>query len=636
MIKQFTFLIIAATILFIHTPVNAQVFQDYRSDYRTIPVYNKTVQFFIGREKNQTVLYFKQNLGFSEDSQAFIIPIQGDDSQVELVNKTDPINDFLDIYELPFSYALKKVDYKIIPKIYSVSEKDKLFEILRTENIAITDIQRTQINSWFQNDLNILLLVTDPVKESRITWTTPVKITSKQNELSLPVGWLRSDFGALTTNAGKVIYAENFEGGNGGWRDEFQGAQANSLVTRDDNQAYQGGYSLKVANKAGSINAITTQTIGGLTPDEHYTFSAYFKNGTATQGYAVLRVMGDGLVAMTSGVPLYDAQSKQWQRISVPFQARSAFHFFSLMASGNPNEYVYWDNIQIEKGIEATAFRNDLVGTITQTVNREDLSTTNVNVQVLLFGNDVFSVSGQLFKDTVYKFSDKNFIKLFSDMQIKYATQLQGTINPQEISQFITVNTVDSKSIQTETLFPRKKDGKIIAGIETYLTSNLFIFAILGIALLLKYVTFYLLLFKKQFKAEKTVFPLFLYGGSWFINVLSMVFLVTSLYAQMMLPQLINNSFFRNNIFLISLFLTSLLVYLLTLLSIRNTKINILTAFFKGQLSICIFILLIVISLFFSDLQYGSRLNQVPTVTIILLEMTSFIVGLRIFVRRKH
>jgi hypothetical protein len=293
-----------------------------------------------------------------------------------------------------------------------------------------------------------------------------------QNELSLPLGWLKSDSGILTSNKRKIIYAENFEGGNGGWQDEYQGRGANSLVTRDSSEKYGGNYSLKVTNKEGSINAMTTQTIGGLTPGEHYTFSAYFKPGTVISADASLRVMGSGLIALSSGLPVYNGQNRNWSRISITFKARSAFHFFSLMAGGESGQYVYWDNIQIEKGTEATGFRNDLVGKTTETSSPEDLVSSQVNFQALLLGSSPFKAPAPFITSNVYKFSDKNTTKLFSSMPIAYMTQISGLINPEETSQFLVIETTDVNSVQINNLLTRKIQEKVIIGLKNWRDFN--------------------------------------------------------------------------------------------------------------------------------------------------------------------
>lgn len=593
------FLLTLILFLVLVSSSEAQIYHDYRSDYRTIPSHNKTVQFLVGRDKNRTIFYFKQNLGFSNEPSAFIIPIKGESPKIEVAGDSDPLNDILNKYDLFYSYSLKKVDYAFPPKVFNSSEKDKLYGLLIQQNIDISDLQRNQIDDWFKNDAHLVLLVTNPVQESRVTWTKPLKVMLTQNELSLPLGWLKSDSGILTSNKRKIIYAENFEGGNGGWQDEYQGRGANSLVTRDSSEKYGGNYSLKVTNKEGSINAMTTQTIGGLTPGEHYTFSAYFKPGTVISADASLRVMGSGLIALSSGLPVYNGQNRNWSRISITFKARSAFHFFSLMAGGESGQYVYWDNIQIEKGTEATGFRNDLVGKTTETSSPEDLVSSQVNFQALLLGSSPFKAPAPFITSNVYKFSDKNTTKLFSSMPIAYMTQISGLINPEETSQFLVIETTDVNSVQINNLLTRKIQEKVIIGLKNYMANNLLLFITIVAALIIRYVL--VLLIKMRESGEKSILPTVLYASSWLINVISLLFLVSFIYTEVVQPSRYPTFFNSYQVFIMALFFTSIMVYIPALWYMNKSSIKAIKNIIEVQLGICLTIFIIVLSLIFTD-----------------------------------
>lgn len=640
--KKVAFLLIFILSIVLASSSEAQIYRDYRSDYRTLPSYNKTVQFLVGRDKNRTIFYFRQNLGFSNDPLAFVIPLKGEHPQIEILTDSDPLNDILNNYELSYSYSIKKVDYKLPPKVFNASQKDALYGALRQQNIDITDRQRNQINDWFKNDINLLLLVTNPVQESRITWTKPIKVVLTQTDLSLPLGWLKTDFGTLTTNKNKIIYAENLEGGNGGWQDEYQGSGANSLVTRDSSEKYQGSYSLKVTNKEGSINAMTTQTIGGLTPGEHYTFSAYFKPGTVTTGDASLRVMGSGLIALSSGLPVYNGQNRSWSRISITFQARSAFHFFSLMAGGESGQYVYWDNIQIEKGTETTEFRNDLVGKTTETQSQEDLITSHVDLQALLLSTNPFEAPAPFIAGTVYKFNNKNIIKLFSGMPIQYMTQLNGVINPEEVNEFLVIKTADAKSVQIKNLLPRKIQDKITVGLKNYLVDNWLIFITVLVALILKYAL--TLILRVRGAREKSILPMLVYIGSWFVNIVSLLFLATFLYTEAIHFTKYSYFFKSYQIFIMALFFVSLILYVPALWYTNRLGVRTVKHLLEAQVGICLIIFVIVLSLFFTDvlmknfvmgeIARGRDYSNLPALILIILE--TVVLSTNIFRIRKH
>lgn len=576
----------------------AQVYVDYRSDYRTLPVYNKTIQFIASRENNISKIYFKQNLGFSDDPTAYIIPLKGTNPGVEiLADSLDPWNDLLDKYYLDINYASQKVDFKSPPKIFSKDNKEEFYKMLREEDFDLSTMYQNQVDSWLNEDLYLLLLVINPVKESRTTWTKPIRITITQEKLLLPLGWLRNETGLLTSQKNKIIYAEDFEGGTGGWKDEYQGQQANSLVVRDNTQASEGTYSLKITNKEGSINAMSTQTIGGLIPNEHYTFSSYFKNGNATSGDASLRVMGDGLVTLSSGVPLYNDQGKNWQRISVTFQARSAFHFFTLMSHGEGGQYVFWDNIQIEKGTQATDFRKDLVGMTLKDKATEDLISSQVRFQCLIFSDQPYKSPNPLINNDVYKANNESLPSSLSGLKPQYLTLLRGIISPNELSHFLEIEEINPKSVTLNTLTLRKEKDKI----RSYFKENIIFLIIFGALLLIKYL---ICLFKKVEQQEQnSIFLLIMYGFSWFTNIISLILLTTFIYMDAFSRYPIKDIFYGySHVFLLSLFCLSYLIYLPSLWFTLTRGGNLVKRVVEVQLGISIVLLLINLSLLLSAL----------------------------------
>lgn len=603
MIKRNIAILFSIFVFFtLSTPLKAQIYQDGSSDYRSIPVYNKTLQFFLAKENNNSIIYIKQNLGFSDDPIAYVIPIKGKDTTVAVSSNFDPLNDLLDKYYLNASYGKKKVDYKIPPQIFNASKKDAFYTEIRNENIDLTEIYKNQIDNWFQDGLELLLIVINPVSESRTTWTKPLRIDTHEESVSLPLGWLKRDFGTLTTSKGKIMYAENFEGGQGGWQDDYEGLQANSLVTRDNNQASEGSYSLKVTNKPGSINLITTQTIGGLIPGEHYTFSAYVKNGTSTGGEATLRVMGSGLVALASGVRLNNEQSKNWQRISTTFQAKSAYHYFSLMAYGEPGEYIYWDAIQIEKGTESTPFQKDKVGIKRETQALDDLTNTSVDLQAYILSNKPYSAPLPTLNTIVYNFDDQQIREKLNAGKLQYLTQLQGTIQPDEASQFLIIDPTNSSAIKPINLQPRKEKSSSInnKGFVDFIQNNIILMTVLIIALLVKYVFDVYLSIKTS--ENNSLIKKFLYISAWLVNVLSFSFLITLICEEATnpYPHLLLSSSLQ--VFLAILFFTSLFIYAFTVFLSHKTGLKNIKTISELQVGITIVLILIAISWLATDL----------------------------------
>ena len=465
-----------------------------------------------------------------------------------------------------------------------------------------------QIENWLNEGISLLFYAVSPVKESRVTWTKPLKITLTNSKIELPNVWLRPEYSKITTAKNKVIYAQDFEGSLGGWQDEFQGEQSNSLVTRDNSQHYQGEFSLKVQNKPGSINAITTQSLGPLVPGEHYTISAYVKGGTITIGTASLRVMGDGLVQFTDGVPLYNGQGRDWQRVSMSFQARSAYHFFSLMAGGESGQYVYWDDIQLEKGTVASDFQKDKVGTNNSSNPQEDLVTTSVATDITVLGESAYDTNTRLLSAYPYSLKD---IKL-SFSQASVLTLFRGTINPSDTSAFMTIEKSDKAPLSLSEQMPGKTNR------------NMLPLALLIVSLALLLVIKYGMTLRAKIEGAKQVsliFPI-LYIAGWLVNVIS-ISMLAIYYAGVWLYEgdLLNSP----SIFSLTIFVMSLIIYLVVLRFIKHNK-ELVKKLSEIQIGIVIVLLLLAFAFIVSDIFGNRQVLSVQFILSILYKSMAFLI----------
>lgn len=565
---------------------NAQsgVYQDYRSDYRPIPAYGKTVQWLIEPKGQSQTIYLRQNLGFSEDETAFIIPLKGENVSVKTEDK-DVWKEVADKTKLGSYFAEQTVSFALQPKIYLKSDKEQLLEAIKSKNYDIDNVYRQQIDNWLNEGLNLLFFSVEPVKEPRITWTKPLKIELNNSKVEIPIVWLRPEYSKITTVKNKVIYAHDFEAGNGGWQDEFQGEGANSLVTRDNNEHYEGEFSLKVQNKPKSINALTTQTLGLLTPGEHYTFSAYVKNGTITSGNAFLRVMGDGLVQFNDGVPMYNGLGHEWQRISMTFQARSAYHFFTLMAGGESGQYIFWDDVQLEKGTTASEFRKDKVGTNNSTQPKEDLVTTSVETEVMIFGDSGYSNNNPQWGKTFYQLngSKPSFI---SSPVLSF---IRGSINPVNTGAFIQF---DQSNDKPQPLLSLPSGG------ET--TKNSIPLIAISIILTGLIVIKHLIILFARVDGEKEsslIFPIVYFAG-WFANTVSISLLSVYYYGLWISGGKIFDS---ASAFFLTIFIISLIIYLSAFMLILRNNISLIKKLSEIQIGTIIILLLISFSIIISD-----------------------------------
>lgn len=632
--KIFAFLLF---FLFFTTRANAQsgVYQDYRSDSRTIPAYGKTVQWLVEPKGSSQTIYFRQNLGFSEDETAFIIPLKGENVNVKTEDK-DVWKEIVDKTKIGSYFAEKTVSYTLQPKIYSKSDKEQLLEAIKSKNYDIDNVYLQQIDNWFNEGLNLLFFAVEPVKEPRITWTKPLKIELNNPKVEIPIVWLRPEYSKITTSKNKVIYAQDFEGSNGGWQDEFQGEGANSLVTRNNSEHYDGEFSLKVQNKPKSINALTTQTLGPLTPGEHYTISAYVKNGTITSGNAFLRVMGDGLVQFNDGVPMYNGLGHEWQRISMTFQARSAYHFFTLMAGGESGQYLYWDDVQLEKGTTASPFQKDKVGTNNSSTAKEDLVTTSVETEVMIFGNSAYSTSNPQWGKTFYQL---NGVKP-SFISSPVLSLIRGSINPVDTGAFIQFDQSNDKP------------QPLPSGGSTTTKNSVPLIAITLILIGLVIAKHFITLFSKVDgeKEVSLIFPIVYFAG-WFVNIVSISLLSVYYYSLWIVG---GNIFDSASAFFLTAFIISLIIYLSAFIFILKHNLSLIKKLSEIQIGTIIILLLISFSIIVSDVYrifnpppdvymtvkttVATTFNwmffsKVPPFVLLLVE---FLVLLKLFLKSKH
>lgn len=616
------------------TRVNAQsgVYQDYRGDYRQIPAYSKTVQWIVEPKGSSQTIYFRQNLGFSEDETAFIVPFKGENVSVSTEDK-DVWKDVADQTGLNSYFAEQTVPFALSPKIYTKSNKDELLSAIKNKNYDIDNVYLKQIDNWFNDRLSLLFFSLGPVKDSRITWTKPLKISLNNPQVEIPVVWLRPGYSKITTSKNKVIYAQDFEGGTGGWQDEFQGDGANSLVTRDNSEHFDGDFSLKVQNKPGSINALTTQTLGPLTTGEHYTFSAYVKNGTITSDVARLRVMGDGLVQLNDGLPMYNGLGHEWQRMSVAFQARSAYHFFTLMAGGEGGQYLYWDDIQLEKGTTASPFQKNKVGTNNSDLAKEDLVTTSVDTEIMVFGDSAYTTNNPQWRKYFYQLggSKPSFVSSST------LSLIRASINPTNAGSFVQF---EKSNEQLQPLLPNehKQSNK----------NSLPLIAVTLILAALVLMKLLVVLFAKV-EGEKElslIFPIVYFAG-WLINIVSVSLLSVYYYGLWITGGNILDS---ASTFFLTFFVITLATYLLVFLFILRKNILQVRKIAEIQIGAVIILLLVSFSLIVSDI-YGvfnsnmyvlanagnnplklMFLSKVPSFVILLLE---FFVLLKLFSKSK-
>lgn len=619
------------------TKVNAQsgVYQDYRSDSRTIPAYGKTVQWMVEPKGQSQTIYFRQNLGFSEDETAFIIPLKGENANVKTEDK-DVWKEVADKTNVGTYYAEKTVSYTLQPKIYSKSDKEQLLAAIKSKNYDLDNVYRQQIDNWFNEGLSLLFFAVEPVKEPRITWTKPLKIELNNSKVEIPMVWLRPEYSKITTSKNKVIYAQDFEGSNGGWQDEFQGEGANSLVIRDNSEHNDGDFSLKVQNKPKSINALTTQTLGPLTPGEHYTFSAYVKNGTITSGNAFLRVMGDGLVQFNDGVPMYNGLGHKWQRISMTFQARSAYHFFTLMAGGESGQYLYWDDIQLEKGTTASPFQKDKVGTNnSSTAAKEDLVTTSVETEVMIFGNSAYSTSNPQWGKNFYQLNGAKPSFISSSV----LSLIRGSINPVDTGAFIQFDQSNDKPQPLPSGGTKKKDSIPLIVISLILS---------GLIIVKHFITL-----TSKVDGEKEVsliFPIVYFAG-WFVNIVSISLLSVYYYGLWIVG---GNIFDSASTFFLTAFIISLIIYLSAFIFILKHNLSLIKKLSEIQIGTIIILLLISFSIIVSDVYRifnpppvvymtvkttveatfnWMLFSKVPPFVLLLVE---FLVLLKLFFKSKH
>ncbi|MBI2338426.1 carbohydrate binding domain-containing protein [Candidatus Daviesbacteria bacterium] len=581
--KIFAFLFIFL-FFFATAKVNGQsgVYQDYRADYRPIPAYGKTVQWIVEPKGQSQTIYFRQNLGFSEDETAFIVPIKGENVNVNMEDK-DVWKEVEDKTKLSSYFAEQIVSFALQPKIYTKSDKEQLLEAIKSKNYDIDNVYRQQIDNWFNEGLNLLFFAVEPVKEPRITWTKPLKIELNNSTVEIPLVWLRPEYSKITTAKNKVVYAADFEGGNGGWQDEFQGEGANSLVTRDNSEHYDGDFSLKVQNKPKSINALSTQTLGPLTPGEHYTFSAYVENGTITSGNAFLRVMGDGLVQFNDGVPMYNGLGHEWQRISMTFQARSAYHFFTLMAGGESGQYLYWDDIQLEKGTTASPFQKDKVGTNNSDLTKEDLVTTSVDTEVMIFGDSSYSTNNPQWGKSFYQLNGSKPTFISSPI----LSYIRGSINPIDTGAFIQFEKSNDKPQ------PLPSGGST----TTKNTIPLIVISlVLSILIIIKHL---LILFAKVEgdRQSSLIFPIVYFAG-WLANTVSISLLSVYYYGLWVAG---GNIFDSASAFFLTVFIISSIIYLSVFMLILSKNLLLIKKLSEIQIGTIIIMLVISFSIIISD-----------------------------------
>lgn len=617
MFKKLFLFIFTLLMLLLPGQINAQgVYNDYRSDYNKIPAYSKTVQWIVESKGSLQTIYFRQNLGFSEDETAFIVPFKGGSVSAKVENK-DVWKEVVDKTTLNTYFAEKTVPFTLQPKIYTKSTKDELSEAIKSKNYDIDNVYQKQIDDWFDEGLILLFFSVGPVSESRVTWTEPIKVELSNSKIEVPVVWLRPEYSKITTAKNKVIYAADFEGGSNGWQDEFQGEGANSLVTRDNSQHYEGNFSLKVLNKPGSINALTTQTLGPLTPGEHYTFSAYVKNGTINSGTASLRVMGDGLVQFTDGAPMYNGLGHQWQRVSMTFQAKSAYHFFTLMAGGDPGQYIFWDNVQLEKGTTASEFRKDKVGINNSTPAKEDLVTTRVDLDVMIFGDSAYSTVNLQLQKLFYKLE-----KVPEFLSETVLSSIRGNINPVDTAAFMQFEKSNDKVIPLSS-------QAIQPGASS---NNNILLIVVATLLFLIIVIKHLLTLFLRIEGEKKVSLVFeiLYFIGWFVNIISVILLSVYFYGQLVQKEFYS-ALDSASVFFITAFIISLSIYLITFTYFLRHNERVMKRISQVQIGVTIILLLISVSFVISDvyrmfqvINVSNRLvffSNIPQLLLMMLEL---------------
>ena len=601
-------------------PVQAQVYQDYRSDYRKVPVYSKTVQYIFEKNNNNSTIYLRQNLGFSEESTAFVIPFNTKITNIDtILESDDPWNSLLTDYKLPLTYGLKYAMFKIPPQIFTIDQKENFFKLLINENLDISENHRSQVEDWFKNNYSIVLLVVDPVKESRITWTQPIKLQTSSEINDIPLGWLRPEYAKLTSSKGKIIYAQDFESGDGGWTDEYQGPQANSLVTRDESNPYEGSYALKIINKPGSINATSTQTIGGLTPGEHYTFSAYVKNEKGESGDAFLRVMGDGLIALSDDLHLYNPQSHSWQRISLTFQARSAFHFFTMASGGQrQDDYVLWDDVQIEKGLNTSNFNKQAVGQKNALDTNEDITTTNTQIEVLTVSNKQYSITNPQFTTQCFD-KLKRIPATFMTTDNNDLCISRGFINPTNFSQF---QILSENKTKIKTLPLENRDNSI----EQKTTNIIFNHTARYILFIIsQFIPLLIVIFKNPKKEEDrySVFTSVLY------QISSIMFTITSLLFLQLIE--LQNGLLSVTIFSSVFHICFSFAYSISLIKIMKQKTISIYKSSQVVIGILLTIAIVIVSLYLSRLLTNETNNYLPHLIILISILATHLIIMKKF-----